>query len=692
MADNSKFVIEFKAQMDDLKKAIKEITNFQKKQTQQAKFDKRVADQDYKQKQRNLDKERKEMRRDRKEEQTHALRMAKQMTKGQSASKKERDAKKKERKEEKEHQAALFSGITKASLAAGGIMLAAKAIGMVYNFAVGGAQAGYQKYSQYNQALGRTTGMFATPGAARAGIANAPGARYGFSKIDTAEQVGLMGRSTGVAGPREMQQAMRATGMESGEIAQFFGTLRRGGADFTGGGGEAGAATGQSAGAKQFKDMMAAGVASGIEKARLPEFLAGIQDLTEQAQSMAGDAVDPTNIAKVAAVLGRSGAAGLQGARGAAVMSSINQGMLNPKSEEAAAAIRQAFGFGLPGGNTDYYTAEKRREQGISGKNNLQDVVGYVGKMGGGNKQETALMMRSMFGTSLDINEKLIDAIKKGPTSSKEVEDLLKSSEPLEVQADKAILELPAFLKHRAEIDDKLLGVGERVAPAVEAIEDLETQLLQQIIELLTPILHGITEIADYFTKQKPEDQIRKREAEQIKTLEETKKRSLTGMSGADAFNMFAGMQVSAAGMTKWLHSDQENAQVADAAGYGKAGQEYIKRHGLLGKKSLSDQDDQMLRMIAQGKDAQGNPIMDLGGTVFEDQTKAQRSKQWAAEQAAGNKNAGSAPGPVTGGNNGYQSMVTVPVTVITNEGTRVQVQSSFGTDRAPGDEQTRPQ
>ena len=370
----------------------------------------------------------------------------------------------------------------------------------------GTAIKGYRNYMQYHESLSPLVGL---GGRANRDVHGAKGGRLGYKLTDVAAAAKPMARATGTTSPAAMLHAMRATAMGAGEVGDMFGAIRGGGDIFSG------TATTMDArgktrrddnrkgqGTKQFEKIMAAGMYSGLEKARLPEFFKGITSLMRaQGSRMAGD-VSGLGFSKLGGAFGRFGEqnnlSGLQGARGMGLLGKVHQGIIAPGGGEAGKAfMQQAFGFGRPGGGASYYEAEKQREKGLAGPENFGKVMGELTRQYG-TGQDAALKLRETFGVSLDQAESLIKINESGEASKDKLEkvnEIMEESKSLEEQALKAMKNAGPKLGRIATLFDKSVANGALVAPAIEHMELALLKVFEgftQFFPLLVKIMGGL--------------------------------------------------------------------------------------------------------------------------------------------------------------------------------------------------------
>jgi hypothetical protein len=400
--------------------------------------------------------------------------------------------------------------------------------------------------------------------------------------IETAQQVPSMARATGVTGPREMQQAMRATAMDTGEIAGVFQALRAGGAGF--GGGEF---TGQSKGGREFQKLMSAAVYSGLEKGRMPEFFEGVTTLMQKQMAVSAGDVQASEFGKVLSAFGRTGATGFQGARGAAVAARLQESFLKPGGGEWGQSLMlRAMGFG---GGTSFFEAEKRREQGLT-TDNLTRMLGQVrGEHGTG--AAGALALRQMSGVSLTQAEELLRMPDAGltPESLAKIEETVNSSKSLEEQSLDSMKESNGTLEHIAKRTDDFVKIGERVAPAVEALEDMQMELVQWVTDLFMELKFFVEKFLGFMSSESP----REARAELRQALSDRENLSKEQFSGpGDIANKLV---------------EQTKAEARASSAYGKA----------MGKTGLE------LAADKEARSALGKVLTGRGGSLLAGQEKS---------------------------------------------------------------------
>ena len=491
----------FKAGLTQLKKRFKEFEKLQQKQwktrQKQMRVEKKYQREEVK-KIRKVHKEKERaMRKEFRLKDQERRKQQRAEQKLQRARQKQQRNNQRSRAQEKRHVRGLNREMKRGPLgrAARGVgRAAAFAGGGLVGFAIGAAIRGYQDYTTANKAMGPMIGTGArSRDAWRAKSRGRAGGGYrggnlGFNVAERAALIPGMARATGATSPVAMMEAMRATGMGSGEVAGIFGALRQGGSTFTGREGKGAGNQGK----REFKNIIAAGMASGLERGRLPEFFSGITNLMKTQQQMAAGDVGSGDLSKIAGMLGRTGQSGFQGQRGMNVMAKLQQGIMKPGGGEAGMAfMRQAMGFGKPGGDASFYEAEKAREKGLNSENFTKIMNELKTQYGTG--EDAALKMRELFGVSLDQAETLIkvsDSNQSMEEKMKAVDEVMTESKSLEEQAAIQMKSAATNLKRIAGKFDESAARGASAAKAIEAVEDFQKKLWE-LMKKWVPIIAG---------------------------------------------------------------------------------------------------------------------------------------------------------------------------------------------------------
>lgn len=383
----------------------------------------------------------------------------------------------------------------------------AAAVRQVAQFVAQPMMEGYQKYVQFGRSLGRTVGQ-----GSDASIDYNRAQQLAFSEQDTIDQAYGAARQTGHLGAvRTAQETSRFYGGSVDEASGYMGALTRGGARFDSSGG------GQ--GRTQLFRMLRDATASGLDRSRVGEHLDAVAGAIESTgQSMAGD-VSSSNISGLLALIGSTGRSGFQGARGMNVLSQIDQGFKSGGRDEFSDARQlAAYGFGVPGQDTDYYTARRRRDQGIfggqgmEGAQNLSSMLTHFLETNVGNRQAAIIDAQEsgLFGgLGIEQLEGLFDTFQRtgGDMNSMvaAIDDLRETQGSVEEQIRDNLQTGQAEVADRiAKLDNRLIELGRQVFPAItdiqNAVMDVQDTLLPTAITILRQIATAVEALVNFFT------------------------------------------------------------------------------------------------------------------------------------------------------------------------------------------------
>lgn len=384
-------------------------------------------------------------------------------------------------------------GIAGAGAMAGGMAVAAvaAAVGALIGAISSQISQGYGKYSQFASAQAGLVGSGTTRG--QVGRTRQAGVGLGFGPQQTIEQMRQVALATGQSGATNTAQAMaRTTMMDVGGASSFMGTMTRGGQGF---GGKAG-----KAGNKELIKMLALGTKAGIDDARMTEYFQSISRVTEQQSARLGGDINATGFAKILQAFGGTGQSGLQGSRGGAVLSKLNEAIVKPGGGETGQALMlQAMGFGRPGGDTTYYEARKKQQEGATPEN-IKRMFGETRAQYGGG-QEQILALETMTGLSITQLEGVRDAVENmsGETRQAEIEKILAESQPVEKQALDKMGELGEHAVRKAELDLRLLEIGEVSKDSLESMQDSINKLVSTFMPKAIEVLEEVAELLRAF-------------------------------------------------------------------------------------------------------------------------------------------------------------------------------------------------
>lgn len=390
----------------------------------------------------------------------------------------------------------------------------AAAVRHVAQFVAQPMMEGYQKYVQFGRSVGRTIGQ--------GGIGSIDYARAGelaFSEQETIEQAYGAARQTGHLGSvRTAQETSRFYGGSVDEAAGYMGTLTRAGSRFN--------ETGGGAGRTQLFRMLRDATASGLDRSRVGEHLDAVAGAVEATGGRTAGDVDVSNISGLLSFIGASGRSGFQGARGMGVLQSIDAGFRSGGRDESSNARQlAAYGFGVPGQDTDYLTALLRQDQGIfggegtQGAENLSTMIRSYMASAHGN-QDQAIVDANASGHFGDLGPNQIKALFETfnasggniNTMAAAIDDLRETQGSVEEQIRDNLQTGQAEVADRiAKLDNRLLELGRQIFPAVAEIQDavvrIQDALLPSAITTLDIIADGISTLVTFFTGRTAEQQ-----------------------------------------------------------------------------------------------------------------------------------------------------------------------------------------
>lgn len=312
------------------------------------------------------------------------------------------------------------------------------------------------------------------------------GTSAGYDPMDTSAQAAAMSRATGLgAQVVHGQQFARAGMLDMGQATGFMGMQARGGG-----------ANNPSEQKRDLERIMTLAFSNGLQKGRFGEYLEGISSLVEGALGRDSGDVNGTGYAKALAQLDSTGKSGLQGSRGASVLSRLEQGFMHGGGAAGKALSLSAMGFGTPGGNTGYYDARKQMEKGFSDPDNMNKMLGNLKNRYGGNSQAAAIAGAEQTGLSLQQMEDLLGM--NGPELQKEIEKLAKESVPLEkqmVDVLKGDLSAQAILQSKRQ--QQLVEEGDLVVDSLNSLQDSTNQMIDKYWPLAVKSLEVIAKTVE---------------------------------------------------------------------------------------------------------------------------------------------------------------------------------------------------
>jgi hypothetical protein len=385
----------------------------------------------------------------------------------------------------------------------GGGMLAggSSLMGMVMG-AAGNAVGAYSQYGMAQRGL-IGTGMTSKQ-LSRAG---GRGVGYGYQMAETAGQAVGIGRETGRgANVTTAQQFGFAGGMGVGEAGGIMGSLYKGGIEFGGRGGK-----------KELAKILQAGVKSGLDQGKMPEFASSVAKMVEQQAARGVGAADASGAAAGLSWL-MQGLGTKSPDRALQVAQSLDAGIRTPGGGEAGnAMILQAFGFGKPGGTTDIYEATKRQQQGFfggkgnQGVKNVQDVlsefVSQYGEEGVGGKTDSMKMANFMASKVLPLTLEQVEQLQEinNTTESQAEKDekikkILADAKPLEEKTKDAMTQgFDDVAKSIAAVNSQLITAGSKFWKVYKDVQkemlDLFVKMAKPAAKVMETLFEGIKEL-----------------------------------------------------------------------------------------------------------------------------------------------------------------------------------------------------
>jgi hypothetical protein len=378
--------------------------------------------------------------------------------------------------------------------------MAAQALMSLLRMPLAAISSQYEAYQQYGQDLAKLAG-YAGAGATKEDadtLRKGAAAQLGFTPSEVIQTMAAVSRATGSFKGTESALALsRLTGQSTQEVAGTFGALRQAG--------NTGFEEGGSAN-KQIVKALALGVYTGLEKARMPEFLQGVTDLTTAGAAREAGDVSSTNYARLLATLGATKASGMQGARGAAVARSLEEGFQAPGGgEEGQAMMLAAMGFG---GGASYYEAKRAQQRGTAGDPNfVKKSMQFVNRAYGGPGEEANLAIEAMLGgrLSLDQIEEVQKAMASGK-SQKEIDAMIREAGATELDVMKEIRDLLSGgdardkvlleqSKRSVGIQNENITAGDAMNESLEAIQDVFRDFIQKTLPAVETVLRNLANL-----------------------------------------------------------------------------------------------------------------------------------------------------------------------------------------------------
>ena len=333
------------------------------------------------------------------------------------------------------------------------------------------------------------------------------GQKLGYMPEEVVSAMAMTARATGsTKGTGAALTFSRLLGQDVGETTGMFGQLRQAGAtDFTRKGD----------GFKQMVKAVAAGITTGLDRARLPEFLTGVMELTSRSAGRTGGDVSSVPFSNLLATLGSTGASGLQGARGVSVARALEEGFTNPGGgEEGRALALSAMGFGRngPGGGRSFYDATKALEQGTTKANpqfirEMFEHANAVWGAGAGGGEDANLHIQKMLGDRLTLTQ--IEEVQKAFAEGKDPTALLEAA--METERD-VLVDIRTLLsggdddllheaRRQSDIANENITAGAQLKESLENMHDIMREF---ITEALPAVADTLRSLSEFMTEMRP--------------------------------------------------------------------------------------------------------------------------------------------------------------------------------------------
>lgn len=320
------------------------------------------------------------------------------------------------------------------------------------------------------------------------------GAGMGYSPEETMQQMAQMARATGYASDVEtMQKFARAGMIDTGQATGMMGLQARGGTK------------NPDAAKRDLEKIMTDAFSTGLEQGRFGEFLTGVTQLAEVAQSRTAGVSSATGAARALALLGSTKAPGLTGARGANVLSQLDQGMRTGGGPAGQAFMMRAYGWGS---GADYHDVRKRMDEGFTGERGAENLIAMIKQL---QKEFSGVVsseaLSEMTGLSRSVTEAVIEAVNKGGGASKvkrEIETLTKKEITLEERMTKVLEgDLSQQAIRQSNIQMMLVDQGSEVNDSIIRMQDLineaVTNIWPAIAGTLDVIATGVVDAVNFW-------------------------------------------------------------------------------------------------------------------------------------------------------------------------------------------------
>ncbi len=359
----------------------------------------------------------------------------------------------------------------------------------------------------------------------------------GFGPQEVLGAVQGVGRAVGVRRPGEfpaggvaqLLKAQQQFGINQGEGVSMMGEIRRAGIT----GFDVDQQGKRGAGLRTFQRIMADGVASGLEKTRVPEHMQNVAKGMQQVGENISGVVDAAGISSMMTMLGKMGA-GFQGKRGQGVMNAFQNLFASVASGKAtgdvsAMVLQDVGGFGGPASTNSYTQALRQLDKGISDPENFKNLIRGANRrysVEGQGGQMAALALSRETGISFTKSEELVKLGNQGFEGNAELDARIRAALPETLDVNEKAVELAAG---QAQVQLQQFEIGKQLLDVVLRIQVLIGQIVSESIPAIRSMLLGVEDLViltkeavafwkDYFgDKQSGETSERMKEVERIK-------------------------------------------------------------------------------------------------------------------------------------------------------------------------------
>lgn len=249
---------------------------------------------------------------------------------------------------------------------------------------------------------------------------------------------------------------------------------------------------------KTMSQAMAVGIKTGLDEARIGEFLSAANDYAERQLAVTPDKDTFKQFYKELAFLQERGGKGLAGKYGAAALGRVDQSIKGASGASQALMFR-AFGFGQ---GKSFFDVLKQQEQGIAGKGNISAIMKQLQKEygvgeGGGLSQSGMIAFKNMGMGSLGMAKKFSDVYmqeQKGVISTDEAHKKVKDIEEKEKLAKVPLLQRKAWagMANFGKMTQMMASRFDRMADfGAKNIKIMETvhKLQEGMVKMIEPIM-----------------------------------------------------------------------------------------------------------------------------------------------------------------------------------------------------------